>query len=141
MVAPSDMIIFPLEVNPAKVGALAVVKCCPVLKASWVSPIQSAVTATSSAFEVIQVPAPIFKVAEPPSDTVPPPVRPVPAVYVRDELAKLALAMAVPFQVPVVMTPVLAVTTSPLYEVAPVTAPAIAKLPVKFAVEEIVWAL
>lgn len=43
-----------------------------------------------------------------------------------------------PFQVPVVIAPVLAVTTSPLYEVAPVTAPAIATLPVKFAVAEMV---
>src|SRR3989338_2652082 len=65
-----------------KVGLLVVVKACPVLKASCVSPIQSAVTATSSAFAVIHVPAPtviVVSASAPGSTSFSPPVNPEPA--------------------------------------------------------------
>ena len=48
---------------------------------------------TSFAFTVIPLPAPIFNVVEPPRDTAPPSVKPVPAVTVRDEFASSLLSI------------------------------------------------
>ena len=39
------MLRLPLRVRPAKVGVEVTVRCCPVLKASWVSVIESALIA------------------------------------------------------------------------------------------------
>jgi hypothetical protein len=84
------------KVKPAKVGLDAVVKCCPVLKANWVSPILSAVTAISSALTVIVEEEPMFRVKAP---TVPPPVRPEPAVTpVVAKVATLAESTKVPLR-------------------------------------------
>ena len=60
--------------------------------------------------EDLSVPVELVKVIDEPSDTAPPPDMPVPAVTVTEELAKLALAIAVPPQIPVVIVPVLSKT-------------------------------
>ena len=83
-------------VRPAKVGLLVVVKCCPVLKARWVS-----VTASE----------PILKEVLPPKATDPPPLNPEPAVIVsapdpvRLALASVPATSAVPKSTALVVEP------------------------------------
>ena len=69
-----------------------------------------ALTLTWLVVPMAEVTPAFVKVTDPPRDTAPPPDIPVPAVTVTAELAKLALAIAVPPQIPVVIVPVLSKT-------------------------------
>ena len=73
---------------------------------------------TWSAVPARDVTPALVRETELPRATLPPPDNPAPAVIVTEELARLALAMAVPFQVPDVIVPTVAISVPTNLEAA-----------------------